>query len=216
MTDFRIKPFVAAASLALASTWASATVVDATGDFLASFTGAHGADLDVVSAGVLYNPNSHLFSLNATMAGNIGTTPGGIYVWGVNRGLGTAGFASIGASNVLFDMVIVINADGSGRVSDLSGGGLPAFNFGSGTAHILGDSLSLDLADTRLPGRGFTVDRYTWNLWPRDSRVAGTAAISDFAPDNSNLATTVPEPASALLALLGLGLVGGACRRQAR
>ncbi len=213
MKTFRIQPLLAAASLALASSFAAAGAVDAAGDFLPSFTGAHGADLDVLSANVLYNPNAHIFSLSATMAGSIGTTPGGIYVWGVNRGLGTAGFASIGATNVLFDMVIIVNADGSGRVNDLSGGGLPAFNFGAGTAQILGDSFSLDLADTRLPGRGFTVDQYTWNLWPRDSRVAGTAAISDFAPDNGNFATTVPEPASAALALLGIAMLAGVRRR---
>ena len=213
MTAFRLKTLATAATLALASSLASATVVDATGDFLASFTGAKGADLDVVSAGVLYNPNSHIFSLSATMAGNVRTTPGGIYVWGVNRGLGTAGFASIGATNVLFDMVIIINGDGSGRVNDLSGGGLPAFNFAAGTAQLIGDTVTLDLADSRLPGRGFTVDQYTWNLWPRDSRVVGTAAISDFAPDNSNLATTVPEPASAALALLGIAMLAGVRRR---
>jgi hypothetical protein len=214
MTVIRLKPLIAAASLALASSVASATVVDATGDFLASFTGAHGADLDVVSAGVLYNPNSHIFSLNATMAGNVGTTPGGIYVWGVNRGLGTAGFAAIGATNVLFDMVILINGDGSGRVSDLSGGGLPAFAFGAGTARLIGDTVSLDLADSRLPGRGFAATAFTWNLWPRDSRVAGTAAISDFAPDNSNLATTVPEPASLALAGLGIAALALTARRR--
>lgn len=207
---------VTALSVALStfSAAASAGVVDASGDFLASFTGAHGADLDVVSAGVFYNPSSHIFSLNATMAGNVRTTPGGIYVWGVNRGLGTAGFAAIGATNVLFDMVIVINGDGSGRVSDLSGGGLPTFAFGAGTAQLIGDTVSLDLADSRLPGRGFTVDQYTWNLWPRDSRVAGTAAISDFAPDNSNLATTVPEPASLTLAALGIAALAVMARRR--
>ena len=215
MTAFPMKPLIAAASLALISSLASASTVDATGDFLASFTGTQNADLDVVSASVLFNPNAHIFTLTGTMAGALGTTPGAVYVWGVNRGQGVASFAGLGATNVLFDMVIAINANGSGQITDRVGG-LPAFAFGAGTAQLVGDTVTLDVAESRMPGRGFTVDQYTWNLWPRDSRVAGTAAISDFAPNNSNFATTVPEPASALLALLGLGLAASARRRQAQ
>ena len=203
MHTFRMKPMVAAAGLMLASSFSSAGTVDAAGDFLASFTGAHGADLDVVSASVLYNPIAHVYSLTGTMAGAIGTTPGGVYVWGVNRGQGTAAFAGIGAAGVLFDMVIAINANGPGQVTDRVGG-LAAFVFGAGTAHVDGATVSLDLDESRLPGRGFAATAFTWNLWPRDSRVAGAAAISDFAPDNSNFTTTVPEPAS--LALVGLGI----------
>ncbi|GAA0752060.1 hypothetical protein CA233_22135 [Sphingomonas sp. ABOLD] len=32
-----------------------------------------------------------------------------LYVWGLNRGKGTAGFAAIGATNVLFDSVVIVN-----------------------------------------------------------------------------------------------------------
>lgn len=211
------KKSLAVATLALACCGAMAGTVDASGDYLATFTGAQNADLDVISANVLFNPNSHIFSLTGTMGGNIGTTPNAVYVWGVNRGLGTAGFASIGATGVLFDMVIAINgATGAVTITDRAPNPIATFNLAAGSAHFDGATVSLDLDESWLPGRGFTVDQYTWNLWPRDSRVAGTAAISDFAPNNSNFATTVPEPASALLALLGLGLAAGARRRQAQ
>jgi hypothetical protein len=49
----------------------------------------------------------------------------------------------------------------------------------------------------------------TWNLWPRDSAFTGTAAISDLAPDNSNIAATlVPEPGSLVLMTLGVSALG--------
>jgi hypothetical protein len=149
------------------------------------------------------------------MAANIGTSAGGFYVYGVDRGQGTARFATNGIAGVLFDMVVIINADGSGRVNDLVGG-MPAFVFGAGAAHISGPSFSLDLDDALLPSRGFASAAYTWNLWPRDgTQPAGFGQISDFAPDNSNFATTVPEPASLALAALGMAALLGV-RRRAR
>ena len=196
---------------------ASAGVSDASGDYVTGFTGSTLGDLDVLSASAIYNASSHRFTIGGTMAANIGSSAGGFYVYGVDRGQGTARFAANGISGVLFDMVVVINADGSGRVGDLVGG-LAAFNFGAGTALISGASFSLDLDETRLPTRGLSAGNYTWNLWPRDARApAGFGQISDFAPDNSNFTTqVVPEPGSALLAALGLAGLAGVSRRRAR
>lgn len=206
MQHIPIHRIVAALACAWSLGLANAGTVDAAGDYLPTFGGSTAGDLDVLSASVVYNPSAQSFRLAGTMAANIGTTASGFYVYGVDRGAGTARFAANGISGVLFDMVVLINPDGSGRVNDLVGG-LAAFVFGAGTAQIVGDSFSLDLSEARLPTRGFAAADYTWNLWPRDSRAPGTgfAQISDFAPNNSNFATTVPEPASALLAALALG-----------
>ncbi len=179
-------------------------ISDPAGDFLGSFTGAHAGDLDVLSATVLYDATSHLFSLSATFAGNVGTTPSAFFVWGVNRGGGTAGFAAQGLTGVRFDRVIFLRPGGVSSVQ-------VAGNLAPGSVSWSGSTLTAIIPEAMLPSNGFAnkLD-YTWNLWPRDGAVAGFAAISDFAPNNANFTTTagtvtaVPEPATAALMLGGV------------
>lgn len=186
------------------------SVDDPKGDFLATFAGSHAStDLDVLSATVTYNASLDLFTLSATMDGAIGSTASGLYVWGVNRGAGAATFTPNGITGVRFDRVILLNPNGTGTVA--GAGALPA-----GSVLINGDTITATVSGSLLPGTGFTnkLD-YTWNLWPRDTRFSGFAAISDFAPNNANFtATPVPEPASAGLLLGGLGLMALYRRRQ--
>ncbi len=186
---------IASPHLALA-----AGIVDASGDFLPSFAGlATSTDLDVLSASVTYNTVSNTFILSSTMSGPIGTTPKGFYVWGVNRGAGTAGFAANGITGVLFDRVVLLRPDGSGAIG--GGAALPP-----GSVTISGNTITGTLSGALLPSTGFALTDYTWNLWPRDGAFTGFAAISDFAPDNSNFPTAaVPEPATLALMLAGLG-----------
>ena len=75
---------------------------------------------------------------------------------------------------------------------------------------------SATVSGSLLPSTGFAnkLD-YTWNLWPHDSAFVGTAAISDFAPNNANFtATPVPEPGTAALSMLGLAGLLAWRRRQ--
>jgi MYXO-CTERM domain-containing protein len=186
-------------------------ITDPKGDFLATFGGTSAeTDLDVLAATVLYNAGTDTFTLKATLDGNVGSTATGLYVWGVNRGAGTAGFStSLGLNGVRFDRVILLNPNGTGTVA--GAGALPA-----GSVVVSGHTITATVSGALLPSTGFTnkLD-YTFNLWPRDTAFAGVTAISDFAPNNANFtATPVPEPGTAVLSLLGLGGLVAWRRRQ--
>jgi hypothetical protein len=214
----RIAAATALCGLAMAAVTPAAHalgVLDMTGDFIASYTGPQGGDLDVVGSFVTYNPVTDMFVFAGIMNADIGTTPGSVYVWGVNRGAGAAGFAGIGIDNVFFDAIVRFSGDGSGTVT----GTTPATQLPAGTAKVIGSTIIGQISGSLLPSQGFAKSDYSWNLWPRAAGIAGTAAISDFAPDNANLPVTtlspVPEPASVALWLLGLAALAPALRKRA-
>lgn len=197
----------ATACLSLAAAAAHATtVVDPVGDFVVGYAGAHDADLDVTSFGVLFDSGAAVFHLNATFAGTINpaVTPG-FYVIGVNTGAATfpGSFAAIGAPNVLFNRTISIQKSGA---ATLSGNNL--------TAIINGNAFSLDVPLALLASTGFAPENYGFNLWPRGAGT-GAAAISDFAPDNATI-SAAPEPTSWAMLLIGFGALGGLLRARRR
>lgn len=211
----------AAAVLALAAGSGHAIgVTDAVGDYVAGYAGSRAGDLDVIGSFVTYNATTDTFVFSGTMAAAIGTSPGGFYVWGVDRGAGTAGFAANGLNNVLFDSVVIFNPDGSGRVVRFAPSGPPSVtSLAAGTAAVFDSTIVGKVAGSLLPSNGKAKADYTWNLWPRDGTLpAGFGQISDFAPDAMNLATTpisaVPEPGSALMLVAGLAGVGLLKRRR--
>jgi len=202
---------IALATLGL-STPALAAVSDPAGDFLPSFTGPANGDLDVLSINArIRGPN--LF-LSATHAADIGTTVGAFYVWGIDRGQGTARFVaatpSVGAG-VLFDSVLVLRPNGTGAFNDLMNAA-NSFTFTSGVVTVDGATITGMLPIASIPSTGFSIANYGFNLWPR-SPGAGTAFISDFAPDATTIKAPIPEPAAWMLMIAGFGLVGGMVRR---
>ena len=188
----------------------AATVVDSVGDFLPSYTGPHAADLDVTSFSVAYNSISLTFLLSASFAGAIDPTTSGFYVIGANTGLGAAApFGPIGAPNVRFDQVILLNKNGTGTIG--------ANTLNPGNIFVAGNTISAVIPLGLLPATvlGFLPQNYGFNIWPR-SGPGNATVISDFAPDNATLASlaAVPEPATWALMLFGFLGVGLAVRRN--
>ena len=182
----------------------AAFITDPAGDFLTSYTGPRGGDLDVLNAEVTLLQSS--FRFTTQLNGTVGTTAGAFYVWGVDRGQGTARFfTSLGLTGVLFDSVLIVRPDGTGQFNDIVGGA-PVFTLAPGSVTISGDTISAVIPVTALASRGLTPAQYTWNLWPRlpGGNPNIPQLISDFAPDNSNApVTAVPEPASLITLMLG-------------
>ena len=195
----------AGAALSLAGGGAqAASVTDPVGDFLPTFVGPNDAALDVTFFSVSFDDAADEFRLRATMAGDIDPNVFGLYAIGVNTGTGPiAPFGNIGNPNVIFNQVIVVLKTGMANV-----GGNPV------AATISGDSLSVVVPLSLLPSTGFDPFRYAFNIWPRNGGdPTNNFQISDFAPNNANLAA-VPEPATWAAMILGFGLAGGVLRRR--
>jgi len=218
-----LRPLLVGAAIAASAGMAQAIgITDATRDYVAGISGSKVGDLDVIGAFVTYNLATDVFVFTATLNADIGSSAGGFYVWGVDRGshVNSADFASHGYGGVLFDSVVFVRPNGTGNVTTFFGGGGGAL--AAGSIGVFGSTIIAKVPGSMLPSTGSGKTAYGWNLWPRDGTLAsGFAQISDFAPDNSDFGVTVvgavPEPASVAMLLAGLGLLGATRlrRRQA-
>lgn len=204
-------PLLAAVAASLAFSALAHAITDPAGDLRPGFTSAANGDLDVLSADVTYDYMLQTITFTSTSADNIGKTAASSFVWGVNRGAGTAGFPTV-SNNILFDRVVVLVPGGQSAVR---GGptGTPVINISSSLVTISGATISATIPANFLVSTGFTVDNYTYNLWPRVASPGGLPGISDFAPDTTNFkANVVPEPSA--LALLALAPLATSRRRR--
>jgi hypothetical protein len=186
----------------------AALITDPAGDFLPSFSGPQNGDLDVLSAQVFFTGSSFVFT--STQNGLVGTTPTGLYVWGIDRGAGTAGFPTL-APGVTFDSLFIINPSGASTVRDnVNNVVTPITNITVSGATVTGT-----VPLSALPSLGLLAPTdYRVNLWPR-SGAGGNNVISDFAPDNSVAAVTSATPEPGTISLVGtVGVLGLAMLRR--
>ena len=206
-----IKAIVAgmlAPTIILAAPASAASVIDAAGDFLPTYTaGPALADLDVTGFSINYNSMQQFFTLGATFAGDINPQTLGLYVIGVNTGTGVLRpFAALGQPNVIFNQAIVLQKDGTGRVG-------PDLLDPAGIS-IAGNILTARIPLSLLPSTGYTPTQYGFNLWPRVA-LGNANQITDFAPENANISiSAVPEPATWGMMLVALGLAGMCLRSR--
>jgi hypothetical protein len=172
-------------------------IPDPVGDFLPGYTGLHDPGLDVTAHRVLVTPKRVIFC--GKMAGPIAPTQdiGGLYIIGVDRGLGTPRFRGrtpeIGP-NVLWDSVVRINPDGTGLFNNIIAGVVTPLDPADITIDGNEFSVSVPLS-AMLPSATRPPEQWTYNLWPRNSAVIGNnAAVPDLAPDDGNSPVRMVPP----------------------
>jgi hypothetical protein len=195
---------VAAAVVMAGALSQAAAVTDPPGDFLPLYEGPQNGDLDVLKSEVRYNGTSFVFDV--MLNGLVGTTPGALYLWGINRG-GAMGEAFPGIiDNVSFDWVLAVQPGAFAVTVDLAGPPGPPVPLADDAVVAAGNRLAVTVPASLLPSTGFGPSEYLVSFWPRSALtdLGNGAEISDFAPGTGMAGvSTVPEPGSALLVLFG-------------
>jgi hypothetical protein len=177
---------------------ALADTVTSTTGFLSTYTGPRDGDVEIASASATIDGADLV--LSATAEAPIGTTPGAVYVWGVNTvGAGApAPFAAEGFSNVLFNNAIAASPGGAGVT-------------------VAGDTITDAIALSSLKDVALSPEQFGISLWP----VVGTgfSGFAEFVPGNGTFTPSVaavPEPANWALMIVGFAGVGAAMRAARR
>jgi hypothetical protein len=186
---------------------------DPAGDFLPGYTGPHDPGLDVLSYEAVLVGDRVVFA--GEMAGPIAPTQaiGGLYIIGVDRGLGTPRFAGrtpVIGPNVLWDSVVRVNPDGTGLFNNIVAGVVTPLTEADITIDGTRFTASVPIS-AMLPMATRPPEQWTYNLWPRNSAVIGNnAAVPDLAPDDGNAPVRVIAPAR----VAGVAVNNGSAQRS--
>ena len=166
--------------------------LDASNDFLPTYTGPKDADLDVLQADVVIDPRAQTVALSGTMKGPIDTRSSKLYVFGIDRGRGAVGRelvfqGAVGGepkigSGVLWEALVALTAEGHALYFDaLNPGIVPLPNV---SVSVSGNQIAATVPLALFPSQGFGLKEYTYNLWPRPVVSLANTTLADFAPDN--------------------------------
>ena len=170
-----------------------AIIADPVGDVMPTYAGGVLPGMDVVAHEVVLLEEQGRVVFYGKMAGSVADTQaiGALYLFGVNRGLGTARFLDppnstpVIGTNFVWDLVVRINPDGTGQVNNIVAGRVIT---------------PLNRADISISGNEFTASvplsalmtaatrppqEWTYNLWPRNG-IGLNVQVSDLAPDDGN------------------------------
>jgi hypothetical protein len=118
-------------------------------------------------------------------------------------------------TGVNFDAVAVLIPGGTSSVSLLvpsAAGPTPITD-----VTFSGSTFKAVIPLSMLPSNGLMPSQYLFNLWPRSGLdTTDNGQISDFAPDSSSFAASIPEPGAWAMMLLGFGGLGVVLRQRGR
>lgn len=162
-------------------------VVIKTPKFAASYTGPKLDQFNPTAAGVLLLPKDRI-ELGAIMRGPIDRPEPVTYVWGLNRGGGTARNDGFGPSGVAYDAYVsVTRANGAitASVTDLKTGAVTPLD--PSVVKIQGPTIRVFLpkASTLLPSNGLAIAKYKFSFWTR-SGPNGLADLAGFLPNSGS------------------------------